>query len=56
MREIIRNRIKCKYCGDVIESIYRNDFKSCSCGRVSVDGLLDEEGKTKGKRYRKRVQ
>lgn len=25
----------------VIESTYRHDFVTCSCGRVSVDGGLD---------------
>ena len=33
-----RNRIRCKSCGDVIESDYRHDFKSCKCGKVFVDG------------------
>ena len=41
MRRITRNAIKCNACGDVIESTYRHDFKSCFCGRVSVDGGLD---------------
>ena len=35
---IIHNRIRCNHCGDVIESEYRHDFKSCRCGLVSVDG------------------
>jgi hypothetical protein len=38
---IIKNAIKCNGCGDVIESKYRWDFKTCKCGRVSVDGGLD---------------
>ena len=37
-RRIIRNAIKCNTCGDIIESVYTHDFKTCSCGRVSVDG------------------
>ena len=40
-KRIIRNAIKCNTCGDVIESTSQHDFKSCSCGRVSVDGGLD---------------
>ena len=36
--KIIKNRIKCKYCGDIIESKSRNNFKFCSCGKVSIDG------------------
>lgn len=36
-----RNRIKCKKCGDVIEPLYRWDFKWCKCGAVAVDGGKD---------------
>lgn len=39
--KIIHNRIRCNHCGDVIESEYRHDFKSCRCGLVSVDGGHD---------------
>lgn len=35
---LIRNRIKCKHCGDVIESTHVHDFKYCGCGKVFVDG------------------
>lgn len=38
---IIRNRVKCKKCGDIIESKYRHDFVTCKCGAVSVDGGKD---------------
>lgn len=38
MEKIIVNRIRCKKCGDVIESTYRHDFKGCSCKSVFVDG------------------
>ena len=41
MRKIIRNAIQCKHCGDVIESTYRHDFVTCSCGACSVDGGHD---------------
>jgi len=37
----IRNRAKCKKCGDVIESKYRHDFVTCTCGAISVDGGND---------------
>ena len=36
--KVIINKIKCKKCGDVIESIHRHDFKFCKCGAVEVDG------------------
>lgn len=38
---IIMNCIKCKFCGDIIISEHRHDFKCCSCGRVAVDGGHD---------------
>ena len=36
-----KNKIKCKFCNDIIESKYRHDFKYCKCGSVTVDGGLD---------------
>jgi len=42
MNEIIlANKIKCNHCDDEIESKYRHDFVTCSCGKVSVDGGKD---------------
>lgn len=41
MQKILKNCIKCKSCGDVIESLNTHDYKSCSCGRVAVDGGHD---------------
>lgn len=38
MKKIIQNKIKCKHCGDIIESKHVHDFKICSCGTVAVDG------------------
>lgn len=43
---IVSNKIKCKSCGDIIESKYRHDFVMCKCGKVGVDG---------GKDYLKRI-
>jgi hypothetical protein len=37
-RKILRNAIKCKHCGNVIESKTVHDYKECSCGTVAVDG------------------
>lgn len=45
MKKIKVNKIKCKHCGDTIESTYVWDYKQCSCKTVSVDG---------GKEYLKR--
>ena len=41
MPRIIRNAIRCKKCGDVIESKTVHDFKFCSCGSCAVDGGHD---------------
>jgi len=41
LRKIITNKVKCRLCGDVIESTYRNDIKSCKCGEITVDGGTD---------------
>lgn len=38
MTRIISNKIRCKSCGDIIESRSVHDFVQCSCGRVFVDG------------------
>ena len=39
--KIITNKIKCKKCGDIMESTYRHDFKVCKCGALAVDGGHD---------------
>lgn len=44
--EIISNKIKCKKCGNIIESKSTNDYKRCSCETVAIDG---------GKDYLKRI-
>lgn len=41
MEKILVNKIKCKKCGEVIESTDRHDFKVCKCGAVAVDGGTD---------------
>jgi len=38
---IISNKIRCKNCGDVIESKTVHDYVTCSCGRCSVDGGME---------------
>jgi hypothetical protein len=32
------NKVRCKLCGDIIESKYTYDFKWCKCNNVAVDG------------------
>lgn len=36
--KILVNRIRCRFCGDIIESKNVHDYKKCKCGKVSVDG------------------
>lgn len=38
---ITKNAIRCKHCGDIIESHYTHEFKHCSCGMCAVDGGHD---------------
>ena len=40
------NKVKCKKCHDIIESVHRHNMVSCKCGAISVDG---------GKEYLRRV-
>ena len=35
---IIQNAVSCLNCGDFIFSSHRNDFVTCTCGSISVDG------------------
>ena len=30
-------KIKCKHCGDIIESKYSGQFVQCSCGKIYID-------------------
>lgn len=41
MDKILVNKIKCKKCGDIIESTWVYEFKFCKCGAVAVDGGHD---------------
>ena len=43
---ITRNAVRCRRCGETIESRHRHDFKFCSCNGVAVDG---------GREYLRRV-
>ena len=38
MQRILKNRIRCRNCGDVIESTDTNELVTCSCGSVSIAG------------------
>ena len=38
MRKIKSNKIRCRNCDEIIESVSVHDFKFCKCGAVAVDG------------------
>lgn len=35
---ILRNQAECPRCGELVASIHRHDYRSCSCGGIAVDG------------------
>ena len=37
--KLVRNVIRCKKCGVILESMFRHDFQKCECGNF-VDGGL----------------
>lgn len=41
MTQILVNKIRCKNCGEIIESKSVHDFKFCKCKSVAVDGGHD---------------
>lgn len=41
MLKLKRNALRCKLCGDVIESTTRHELVWCKCGSVFVDGGLE---------------
>jgi hypothetical protein len=36
--KLVRNRLRCKKCLDIIESKHVHDFVRCKCGSIFVDG------------------
>jgi hypothetical protein len=43
-RYLTRNAVRCKRCGDVLESLYRHDYRECECeNQTMVDGGLAYE-------------
>lgn len=38
---IVKNSLQCLLCLEEVVSEHRHDFRSCSCGNVSVDGGKD---------------
>lgn len=46
MKKLLKNKIKCRVCGDVIESTHVHDYKQCKCGSCAVDGGLEYARRT----------
>ena len=40
-KKLIANKAQCLNCGEIISSMTVHDFKTCSCGNLSVDGGLE---------------
>ena len=40
-KKIVQNSVICNLCNDEIWSANTHDFKSCTCGNISVDGGLE---------------
>ena len=38
----MRNRAKCKHCGDIIESFHRYDYVYCKCNEIGISGGSEE--------------
>ena len=41
MQKLKENKAICLVCGEILESKYKHDFNTCSCGNLSVDGGKD---------------
>ena len=41
MLKLVSNKIRCKFCGDILYSFAAHDFKRCMCGKCSIDGGLE---------------
>lgn len=41
MSDIVLNMGFCPSCGDVLISTHVHDFRTCSCGKSSIDGGTD---------------
>jgi hypothetical protein len=42
LTKIIKNSVKCKKCGDEIESTFVNNLAVCECGEVAIAGACNE--------------
>jgi|UniRef100_UPI00352B2C28 hypothetical protein len=45
------NKVRCKKCGDIIESKNRHDMVWCKCGAIAIDGGKDYQRFTGSLKY-----
>lgn len=45
MQKILANRIRCRYCGDIVESKSPYEMQFCRCGRVAANGGRERLGR-----------
>ena len=38
MTKTAGKKVRCRLCGDIIQSMFAHDFRRCSCGKIAVDG------------------
>lgn len=41
IKKLILNSAQCKHCQTILISQHGHDFKTCECGKISIDGGLD---------------
>jgi Zn finger protein HypA/HybF involved in hydrogenase expression len=41
MNKIYKNVVKCKKCGDIVESFHKDFTSTCKCGSVKISGGTD---------------
>lgn len=47
---LTRHIWRCRVCDEIVESKGRHDFRSCSCGNLSVDGGITDSASVSFKR------
>ena len=44
--KIKKNKVRCKKCNEILESIDPQDYQWCRCGAISIDGGTKELKRT----------
>ncbi|CAM4192386.1 DUF7695 domain-containing protein [Lederbergia lenta] len=56
MRRVLVNKVRCKICDDIIESIHTYDFKKCKRESIFIDGGKDYQRYGWGMRQEKNAR